>query len=505
MDELMRSFHSVSDSNPIRLNNNTLIDLPDNIKTPTYDRSKLEAGIVHIGVGNFHRAHLSWYIHQLLERGLDQNWGIIGASVRPQDTEMREKLLAQDFLSTLIELDPEGNNHAEIVGSMIDYVPINSDNNALIQIMADPKIKIISMTITEGGYYQDSVSKQLDASHPDIRHDIQNPDKPKTVFGAMVAALNIRHRNGYGPFTGLCCDNLQGNGAVLANSVLSLARLRDAKLAEWIEENCSFPNSMVDCIVPATGTSEKELALSLGIDDEIPVTHENFRQWVIEDNFCAGRPKLELVGALFSNRVHQHETQKIRVLNGGHQILANSAEILGISKIHEAITNPIIAPFFEKVVEEEILPHIEELPDLSKSKYLDLIKNRFANPSVLDTVRRVAFDGSSRHPGFIIPSIIDGLNYKKSINGLALVEAAWARMCEGTREDGTKISPNDPSWSVLNKAAKEAKHKPEKWLELNNIYGGISENKIFASAFEKWLTRIYQHGIEQTINMYLSE
>jgi len=258
MDELMRSFHSVSDSNPIRLNNNTLIDLPDNIKTPTYNRSKLEAGIVHIGVGNFHRAHLSWYIHQLLERGLDQNWGIIGASVRPQDTEMREKLLAQDFLSTLIELDPEGNNHAEIVGSMIDYVPINSDNNALIQIMADPKIKIISMTITEGGYYQDSVSKQLDASHPDIRHDIQNPDKPKTVFGAMVAALNIRHRNGYGPFTGLCCDNLQGNGAVLANSVLSLARLRDAKLAEWIEENCSFPNSMVDCIVPATGTSEKD-------------------------------------------------------------------------------------------------------------------------------------------------------------------------------------------------------------------------------------------------------
>src|SRR6056300_308331 len=176
----------------LNLNNKALAQINRSTIKPTYDRTQLNAGIVHIGVGNFHRAHLSWYIHRLLERGMANNWSIIGGSVRKQDSKMRDKLLSQDFLTTLIELDPNGDNHAEIVGAMIDYVPIDKDNKSLIQIMANPQIKIVSMTITEGGYYQDPISKKLDSTHPDIIHDSQNPDTPRTVFGAIIAALKIR-------------------------------------------------------------------------------------------------------------------------------------------------------------------------------------------------------------------------------------------------------------------------------------------------------------------------
>ena len=503
MDELTENIESKI--NLLELNNATLYDLPSHINVPNYDRSKLNAGIVHIGVGNFHRAHLSWYIHRLLERGMANNWSIIGGSVRKQDSKMRDKLLSQDFLTTLIELDPNGDNHAEIVGAMIDYVPIDEDNKSLIQIMANPQIKIVSMTITEGGYYQDPISKKLDSTHPDIIYDLQNPDTPRTVFGAIIAALKIRKQNGYGPFTGLCCDNLQENGTVLHASILGLAKLSNPELAEWIDANCSFPNSMVDCIVPATGAAEKELVQSIGVNDAVPVTHENFRQWVIEDNFCAGRPDLELVGVTFSDKVYQYETQKIRILNGGHQILANTAEILGLSTIYDAMANPLIRQFFSKVEQEEILPNVSDLPDLSTLEYLQLISSRFANKSVMDTVRRVSFDGSSRHPGFILPSIYDNLRNGGSLNGLALVEAAWARMCEGTREDGTIIEANDPDWSYLHEHAKAARHNPKKWLEMEHIYGNLINEDSFASAFERWLKSIYENGIEQTMRIYLDK
>lgn len=503
MDELRENIQSKS--NLIRLGSNTLQDLPSNIKIPTYDRSRLNAGIVHIGIGNFHRAHLSWYIHRLLEKGLGYDWSIIGSSVRKEDRRMREKLISQNFLSTLIELDPEGHNQAEIVGSMIDYVPIEKNNHSLIQIMSKPHVKIVSLTITEGGYYQDSISKTLDKKHPDIVHDIKNPKIPKTVFGAIIEALRIRREKGYGPFTGLCCDNLLENGNVFRKTVLGLASLSNPELAKWINTYCSFPNSMVDCIVPTTGNSERKLVRSIGIDDAVPVTHENFRQWVIEDDFCAGRPELELVGAIFSNKVHQYENQKIRILNGGHQILANIAEILGLSTIFQAMENPLISKFFSKVEQEEIIPHVDDLPNSSTQDYLDLITKRFSNKSVMDTVRRVAFDGSSRHPLFIFPSIYDGLNTQHSINGLALVEAAWARMCEGTRENGSIIETNDPKWLYLHEHAKKARTNPIKWLEMNSIYGKLKNEQHFANAFQRWLKSIYDYGIEKTIKIYLAE
>ncbi len=288
---------------PVKLSNATLGALPDCASALGYDRSLLTPGIVHIGLGNFHRAHQAWYLHRLMQQGLAHDWAIIGAGVRPYDEIQRKKLAAQDYLTTLIELDPSGQS-AEVVGSMIGYVPIEEGNGLLVEQMADPAIRIVSLTVTEGGYYVDPATNGIDTDHDDIRHDAANPGSPLTAFGAMVAALKKRRDAGTGPFTCQSCDNLQGNGAILRQTLVSLARLSDPDLADWIDEQCSFPNAMVDCIVPATGPKELALAKEFGIDDAAPVTHENFRQWVIEDDFCAGRPSWEQVGATVTDDVH---------------------------------------------------------------------------------------------------------------------------------------------------------------------------------------------------------
>jgi len=486
----------------MNLSQETLRALPTSIQVPQYDRSALTPGIVHIGLGNFHRAHQAWYLHRLMQDGQAQDWAIIGAGVRAGDSAQRDRLKAQDYLTTLIELKPSETS-AEVTGSMIDFVPVEEDNAALIAQMANPAIRIVSLTVTEGGYFIDPATKGFDNTHLDILHDAAHPATPKTAFGAMIAALRIRRDAGIGAFTCMSCDNLQGNGDILRQTVTSLARMGDSDLADWIETNCTFPNSMVDCIVPATGPNELKLAQSLGIDDASPVTHESFRQWVIEDKFCAGRPEWDKVGATFTDRVHDYEAMKIRVLNGGHQIVANAGEVLSIATIAECLAHDQIAAFFAKVARKEVVPHLAAVPSMVPTEYVELIKERFSNPRIVDTTRRVAFDGSSRHPGFVIPSIKDGIANGTSVSGLALAEAIWARMCAGHREDGSEIEANDPFWDDLNTVALDAKSSPEKWLSQRKYYGELVDNPLFAEAFSSWLRMIWDQGVEAAIARYL--
>lgn len=485
----------------MRLSNQTLDQLPAGIERPTYDRSQLSAGIVHIGLGNFHRAHQSWYLHRLMQQGKAHDWAIIGAGVRPYDEQMRLKLKSQDCLTTLIELAPSG-RAAEVVGAMIDYLPIVDGNGPLIACMAQPNIRIVALTVTEGGYYIDPATGQFDAAHPDIVHDAAHPDAPRTAFGAMIAALKIRRDNDIGPFTGQTCDNIQGNGDVLRSTIVSLAKLSDPDLAAWIDEHCSFPNSMVDCIVPATGDKELAIARELGIDDVAPVTHENFRQWVIEDKFCAGRPPWEDVGVTITELVHDYEKMKIRVLNAGHQVLANIGELLSVETISGCMAHPTIAALFDKVEQTEIAPYVKAVPGMTPDRYIELIAKRFANDAIYDTTRRVAFDGSSRHPGFVLPILRDAIAAGGSIQGLALVEALWARMCAATREDGSTIEANDPFWDQLIEAAERAKAEPASWLDQHHIYGDLAEHAAFRQAFAHWLDSIWQHGVKTTVEQY---
>lgn len=470
---------------------------------PNYDRSALTAGIVHIGLGNFHRAHQAWYLHRLMQQGLAHDWAIVGAGVRPNDQQMKEKLHAQDYLTTLIELSPQSQS-AEIIGSMIDFIDVTEDNATLIAQLSDPAIRIVSLTVTEGGYYIDVAGDDVDMAHPDIQHDIAHPDQPKTAFGAIIAALKNRRDAGIAAFTCQSCDNLQGNGNVLRRTVLTLADAIDPTLARWIEQNSSFPNSMVDSIVPATGNNEIQLAQSLGIDDNVPVTHENFRQWVIEDDFCNGRPPWESVGVTFTPDVHAYETMKIRLLNGGHQIIAAAGDLLGIKTIADAINHPLIGQLFDHVEHNEILPHVAAVPDYTPHAYIQLVKQRFANTAIIDTTRRVAFDGSSRQSGFILPSVTDCLDKGINPNGLALVSAIWARYCLGIREDGSVIENNDPHWEALQALAHVAKTDPIQWIANRSIYGDLAQHRAFAEPFTTWLLRLNDVGLATTLQEFIA-
>ncbi|MEM1289096.1 MAG: mannitol dehydrogenase family protein [Pseudomonadota bacterium] len=498
MDELTPS----TAKQAIALNDENLSTLPAEVGRPNYDRSSLSPGIIHVGVGNFHRAHQSWYMHQLFQKGLAHDWAILGAGVRPYDTDMRQKLLRQDCLTTLIELDPRIMT-AEVVGSMIDYLPISPDNGPLIKAIADPAIRTVTMTVTEGGYFINPATQGFDETHSDVQHDAANPKTPKTGFGAIITGLKNRKDSGLGPITLQSCDNLQGNGGILRQTIVSLADMSDPKLAKWISANCSFPNSMVDSIVPATGPDERALAREFGVDDTVPVTHENFRQWVIEDEFCAGRPPLEDVGATYASNVHGYEAMKLRILNAGHQILANAGELLSLSTVAECMQHQLVGAFFQKVQTDEVLPHVPSVTGTSAEDYLSLVIKRFSNTAVKDTVRRVAFDGSSRHPGFLLPTIRDGLDRGVPIDGLALAEALWARMCLGRREDGTKIEPNDPNWPSLVAAAQHAIDEPAAWLRQKSIYGDLGDAPRFAEAFGRWCRRLDESGTSGAIADYL--
>lgn len=475
------------------------------VQSPRYDRANLKPGIVHIGLGNFHRAHMAVYLDDLFNLGLDHDWAILGAGVRAGDARMRDALKAQDCLSTVIELDPAGKS-CRRVGSMIDFLPVEPDNASLISAMSRPDIRIVSLTVTEGGYFINAATGQFDPTAPEIVADAASPDAPATAFGAIIKALKMRRAAGVQPFTVMCCDNLPGNGHVTHAAVSGLARLSDPELADWIDANVAFPNAMVDRITPATGPRERALAASFGLsEDPVPVTCEPFRQWVVEDTFPAGRPALERVGVTFSDQVHAYEMMKIRILNGGHAIIAYPGGLMDIEYVHEAMANPLISALLDKVEREEVIPFVPPVPNTDIPAYYDLIRARFSNPEVADTERRLCLDGSNRQPKFIIPSVRDALAAGRSARGLALVSAMWCRYCAGTTDSGAEIAPNDPNWDALQALALKAKDNPQLWLNQRSIYGDVADNAGFAADFSHWLNRLWAHGTANTLKAWLAE
>ena len=472
------------------------------VALPAYDRAKLTAGIVHIGVGNFHRAHQAIYLDDLFALGLDHDWAIIGAGVRDGDARMREMLRAQQYLSTVIDLDPAG-PRARSIGAMIDFLPVEPGNTALIARMSQPDIRIVSLTVTEGGYYIDPATGRFDPTHPDIAADAARPTAPATAFGAIAAALRSRRGAGMLPFTVMSCDNLPGNGAVTRDAVVGLARLWDGALADWIDAHVAFPNGMVDRITPATGPRERALAAGFGLNDPAPVTHESFRQWVLEDHFPAGRPALEQVGVTFTPDVHVFEAMKIRILNGGHAIIAYPAALMDIELVHEAMADPLVGGFLEKVERDEVLPFVPPVPGTDIPDYFTLIQSRFANPRIADTTRRLCFDGSNRQPKFIIPTLRDNRAAGKLPDGLILLSAFWCRYCAGVTDSGAVITDNDPRWDQLQARSKAARVNPVEWLNMAEIYGDLAQDAAVVRAFGAALAAIWADGTAATLRACL--
>ena len=472
--------------------------------TPIYDRSALSAGIVHFGVGNFHRAHQAVYLDSLFNTGHDHGWAIIGAGLLPSDEKMRRVLASQDFLTTVVE-QSASRSAARVTGVMIDFLSPN-DPAAIIRALADPAIRIVSLTITEGGYFIDPATGEFDARNPEIMADGATPQSPKTVFGVIVAGLKRRRQAGIEPFTVMSCDNIPHNGVVARNAVAGLAKLSDPEFNQWIIDQVAFPNGMVDRITPATGDRERKiLSRDFGIEDSWPVFCEDFTQWVLEDNFPAGRPALERVGVQFVPDVTPYEHMKIRILNGGHAIIAYPAGLLDIHFAHEAMEHSLIRSFLQKIEREEIIPVVPPVPDTDLQEYFKKIEERFANPKIGDTIRRLCLDGSNRQPKFIIPSIAERLKSGAGVIGLALASALWCRYCYGTTESGQTIEPNDPNWDRLMSVAHAAKDDAMAWLKMEDIYGDVGSSEVFRKHFAFMLEAIWSEGVKQVITRYLEE
>ncbi len=486
----------------MKLSNATLSALPPAIARPGYDRSRLRPGIVHIGCGNFHRAHMAVYLDDLFALGEGHDWAILGAGVRAPDAAMRAALEPQDWLTTVIELEP-GAHTARVTGAMTGFVPVQAGNAALIAAMTDPAIRIVSLTVTEGGYYIDPKTGTFSPDHPDIRKDAAHPGAPDTAFGAIIAALKARRAAGHAPFTVMCCDNVPHNGHVTRDAVTGLARLSDPALAEWIAANVAFPNSMVDRITPATGDRERAMAAAMGVEDAWPVTCEPFRQWVMEDSFPAGRPALERVGVTFTPHVDLFETMKIRILNGGHAIIAYPGGLLDIALVSDAMAHPLIRAFLDAVETREILPIVPPVPGVDLPAYKALIIDRFANPDVGDTIRRLCLDGSNRQPKFIVPSIRDNRAKGVMPDGLILESALWCRYCAGVSESGAEIAPNDPNWEKLVPRARAAKDDPALWLAMAEVYGDLGQDSALAARFATLLGAVWAEGCRPVMQAYV--
>ncbi|PRX08338.1 UNVERIFIED_ORG: mannitol 2-dehydrogenase [Martelella mediterranea] len=486
---------------PLNLKN--LDQHADKAAVPAYQRSALSAGIVHFGVGNFHRAHQAVYLHQLFNKGRDLDWAIIGAGVMPSDTKMREVLASQDFLTTVVDQEADA-SEATITGAMIDMIA-PPDYAAMIEKLADPAIRIVSLTVTEGGYFIDPATGKFDPAHPAIVADGENPDTPKTAFGLIIAGLKKRRSENIPPFTVMCCDNIPHNGAVTKATVSGLAELSDPAFADWIRENVAFPNAMVDRITPATGKRERDITREeYGIADNWPVFCEGFKQWVLEDDFPLGRPALEKVGVTFVEDVSPYEVMKLRILNGGHAAIAYPGELLDIHFVHEAMENELIAAFLEKLEKEEIIPIVPPVPDTDLTGYYELIARRFANHKIGDTIERLALDGSNRQPKFILPSTAARLDKGLDVVGLALVSALWCRYFEGTSDSGRAIRFNDEAADRLHKAALASREDPMVFLEERAIFGSISDNETFRKRFSAALESLRTAGTAETLKRYIA-
>ena len=486
----------------VKLSLATLANLPAGIISPRYRRSDLKPGIVHIGVGNFHRAHQAVYLNDLFDAGSDHDWALVGAGVRAPDVDMRAKLEAQDWLTTVVEQEADSTT-VRVTGAMIDFIP-PFDVEAMLSALARPEIRIVSLTVTEGGYYISPATQRFDPTHPDIAADAAHPVAPRTAFGLIAAGLKRRRSTGVPPFTVMSCDNIPGNGHVTENAVAGLAELIDPELAQWIRANVAFPNSMVDRITPATTDRERGILRdTYGVEDSWPVFCEEFRQWVVEDKFPAGRPALEKVGVTFTADVAPYELMKIRILNGGHAAIAYPAGLLDIHFVHEGMQDRQIATFLTTLTKREIIPVVPPPPAVDLEAYRRKVAQRFANPKIGDTISRLCLDGSNRQPKFILPTVRDRIAAGASAQGLALVSAMWCRYCYGESESGKVIPPNDPSWDRLQAAAKPARNDPRAFLAMRDIFGELADDPTYVAAFSNALGSLWANGVRATIAGYL--
>jgi mannitol 2-dehydrogenase len=489
----------------MKLSEETLGFLDPSIAVPRYDRRQVNQSIVHIGVGGFHRAHQTVYTEDLFHLEGDLSWGFCGIGLLPQDSKMHDALRSQDHLYTLVERQNEGDT-ARVVGSLVNFLFAPDDRETVLEKMAVPETKIVSMTITEGGYYIHSGTGLFDDQHPDIQHDLQNPEAPRGAFGFLLEALDRRRKRGLAPFTVMSCDNIQGNGDVAKKMLLTFAELRDPILASWVQNHCLFPNSMVDRITPATTDEHRQLVREkFGIDDAWPVMTEGFKQWVIEDHFVQGRPAWEKVGAQMTTDVLPYEKMKLRLLNASHQALCYIGMLFGYEYAHQTMEDEDIRTLVARMMDEEVTPLLPPVPGIDLEVYKTTLIERFANPAIRDQLSRIGIYGSSGIPKFVLPSIEEQLRRGGSIKLLSFTIACWFRYLKGQDEKGNEILMKDPMAPHLREIAQRAGRDPSPLLALREIFSEeLASSPEFVDEMRSLLGSFYEKGARATLQAVLN-
>ena len=486
-----------------QLNQRNLARLRREVPVPSYDRAEVRPGIVHFGVGGFHRAHEAMYLDALMDAGEAHDWGIIGVGLLPQDERMRTVMDQQDCLYTLMEKDPDGSLRPRVVGAIVDYLFAPEDPEAVLARLTDPTTRIVSLTITEGGYHVNQTTGEFDSDDVDIQHDLQQGAVPRTAFGYIVEALRRRRASGTAPFTVMSCDNVQANGEVARRMIGAFATLQDPDLGGWISEQVTFPNSMVDRITPVTTDADRErLADEFDVEDGWPVSCEPFTQWVLEDDFPTGRPPLDRVGVQLVDDVEPYELMKLRLLNASHQALCYLGYLSGYRYAHEVCQDRLFVGFLLGYMGDEATPSLAPVPGVDLTAYKHKLIERFANASVRDSLARLCADSSDRIPKWLVPVIRDRLAHNGDVRRSALVVASWARYAEGLDEQGAPIDVVDRRRDDVLERARRQAEDPLAFLEDRSLFGDLHDEPRFVESYLAALESLHTIGARATLEKW---
>jgi mannitol-1-phosphate/altronate dehydrogenase len=481
---------------PIPVRRTTLGRLGERgIEVPRFDPAAVRPGIVHLGLGGFHRAHMARYTHELMN--LDEaalGWGIIGAGLLAADARIRDALAPQDWLYILVERDGATEQPSAIASL---HTVIHAAGDPTVLLDAIDGARIVSLTVTEHGYDLDPATKRLDPAHPRIVADLADPTRPLSAVGVIAEGYRRRMAAGRPAFTAMSCDNIQHNGDVLADAVVDFAALRDPALAEWIRTHARFPNTMVDRITPMTQPDDiAALAARYGVADAWPVFSETFSQWVIEDRFADGRPEWDRVGAQFVDDVAPYERMKLRLLNASHLAIAGIGRLAGYIYVDEALRDGAIRRYMTALMDRETGPTLAPVPGVDLAAYKTALVERFANPTIRDTVERVNSDAPIN---YLLDPIRDRLAADESIELLSLGVAAWLRRMRGVDESGRPIEIRHPLAALLRERAQAGGADPRPMLAIRPLFGELGEDERMIAAVGRWLTRLYSVGAAATL------
>lgn len=492
---------NIAPSNSLKLCSENIEAISAKAKVPQYDRAAVKCGIVHMSVGGFHRSHQAVYMDDILATGATE-WGICGIGLLPNDKDNIQALADQDGLYTVLERNAQADS-ARVIGSMIEVLHAPSNPKAVLDRLMDENIKILSLTITEKGYCYNT-DGNLDQTNAFIQEDLKSPDAPKTALGYIVSALARRRKEGMKPFTVMSCDNLPGNGHLTQRLVLQFADLINAELSQWIKENVSFPNAMVDRITPVTtDTIVQIVADKFNVDDKWPVVCEDYIQWVLEDNFSDGRPPLDKVGVQLVADVDPYEKMKVRLLNGSHSALSYLSYLMGYREVDKAMSDPLMAKFVRLYMDEDITPSVPNVPGVDLEAYKDKLIERFANPAISDQVQRLAEDGSQKIPNAILPCISYQLENGGSIKYAALALAGWFSYLRAIDEDLKPIEIKDPLADKLTSIMKLDSRTPARILGVEEIFGtDLPIAPEFVKQVREALESLYENGARKTLEAY---